>query len=71
MMTKETPKKHPPQTLLTIPEAAEYLRLTEKALRQVIHRGDGPPLIRLGVRTIRILSSDLETWVMERKASSS
>lgn len=55
------------QALLTIPEAAERLRLTEKALRQIMHRGEGPPIIRISPRNIRIAVADLKDWLNERR----
>jgi len=51
--------------LLTISQAAVYLGLTDKALRNRIDRGSGPKIIRLGPKTIRIKSSDLEAFIDE------
>ena len=67
MNGQNTQKSSAAQQLLTVSEAAKQLKLTEKALRQILHRGAGPPLIRLGPRTIRISRVDLDRWVFSKR----
>ncbi len=50
---------------LTVTEAASFVGLSEKGLRNRIQRGDGPKIARLGARTIRIHSADLRAWIQK------
>jgi excisionase family DNA binding protein len=52
--------------LMTRQEAAEYLRLTEGALAMMASRGQGPPYIPMGHRSVRYRRSDLDRWTSER-----
>ena len=52
--------------LLTQPEAAKLLRLSENTLRQWRARGRGPRFVRLSNRAIRYRNEDLEDFVDER-----
>lgn len=58
------------QQLLTIEEAAVVLGMTEKALRQRLHRGEGPPIYRLSERTIRISRCELTDWLANHRQPS-
>jgi predicted DNA-binding transcriptional regulator AlpA len=57
-------------TLLTPPETAEYIRLTERALEDWRYRGVGPRFIRLSGRAIRYRLSDIEAWLADCERTS-
>jgi excisionase family DNA binding protein len=53
------------QALLTEEEAAEYLRLTPRALQAWRYQGKGPRFVRISRRAIRYRRDDLEEFVEE------
>jgi len=53
---------------LTVERAADYLGMTEEALRQLI-RGDRVPLHRIGERRIRLSKTELNAWVRSGAAA--
>ncbi|MBI4229197.1 MAG: helix-turn-helix domain-containing protein [Planctomycetes bacterium] len=55
--------------LLTIREAAGYLGLRDDALRKWIQRGDGPPVLRLSTRRLRISMEALRRWIAARSGA--
>lgn len=61
---------HDPRPLLTPPEAADLLRVSEKALALWRRTGDGPAFVRLGRSVIRYRRLDLLSYVDGRVASS-
>jgi predicted DNA-binding transcriptional regulator AlpA len=50
------------ERLLTIREAANFLRLSESWLAKARMRGDGPPFVKMG-GAIRYLESTLVRWM--------
>lgn len=50
--------------LLTVAEAADYLGLSQKALRHRVAR-QAVPFTRLGLRTIRFNTLALDVWMSE------
>jgi excisionase family DNA binding protein len=52
--------------LLTVVEVAELLKLNQQMVRNMVDRGD-LPAIRAGTRRVRILRSDLDEFLVERK----
>lgn len=56
--------------LLHTREAARYLSLAEKTLRNLRCRGGGPPFIRLLPGRIAYRASDLDAWVASRQLQS-
>lgn len=56
-----------PDSLLREEEAAAFLNCTPRALQAWRKRGDGPPYIRLGSRSIRYRRRDLLTWSAIRR----
>ena len=64
-MQSVQPGSEPPLTpLLTVPEAAEYLRFSVRSVRQLI--ADGLlPVVRIGAR-VRLRPSDLSQFVEDR-----
>ena len=56
----------PDSDLLTIPEAAEVLRISPSTLRGWITAGNGPRTVRIG-RLVRIDRGDLERFIEDRK----
>lgn len=57
--------------MLTTPEAARYLRLTERTLAAWRARGEGPSFTRLHLsgRGVRYRRADLDRWIAERSAA--
>ena len=55
-----------PGALLTPPEAARLLHLSERALENWRHRGGGPVFDRVSGRCIRYRRGDLLAWIGER-----
>lgn len=51
-------------------QAAEFLGLAVKTLRQWRVSGRGPFFVRLSCRAIRYKPDDLQTWVSERRRHS-
>lgn len=60
-------EQHEPSKLLTVRELAEYLNVTPKAIYSRIHRGEAPPMIRLGSHSIRFSREDVDQWLKNRK----
>lgn len=56
----------PDPDLLTIPEAAEVLRVSKSTLRGWITAGTGPRTVRIG-RLVRIDRADLQRFIEEKK----
>lgn len=50
------------EPLVTIEEAAETLGVTSNWLYKAKQRGDGPPFVMLGSRTLRYRPEDLRAW---------
>jgi excisionase family DNA binding protein len=51
--------------LLTQPEAADYLRLSERTLERLRVNGGGPRFIKAG-RRVLYRAEDIEAWVQSR-----
>lgn len=51
--------------LLTAQQVADRLGLTVAAVRQRAHRGNMPPRVRLGARTIRWRAADIEAMITD------
>ena len=56
--------------LMTETEAAEYLRLTPRALQSWRTQGRGPRFVRISARAVRYRVVDLKNWVEGRLRSS-
>ncbi len=52
---------------VTIEEAADLIRGSRQHLQKLMADGDGPPIVRLGRRTI-IRREALRQWLMNREA---
>lgn len=52
--------------LLTVAEIAQALKLNQQTVRNIIDRGELPAL-RVGQRRVRILRSDLDAFLAERR----
>jgi excisionase family DNA binding protein len=50
------------ETLLTVPEVAEWLKVNPQTVRNWIDRGE-LPAVRVGARRVRIKKSDLENFM--------
>ena len=55
--------------LLTLPEAARLLRLSERTLERLRVAGGGPLYVKAG-RSVRYREADLEAWIAARVVSS-
>lgn len=53
----------PDEQLLDYRQAARFLGITPGNLRVRVHRGLGPPVIRLGPRSVRFRERDLRAWM--------
>ena len=51
---------------LTVPQAADHLRVSKNHLDKLRVSGRGPPFARLGRRKVLYRRSDLDKWVDER-----
>jgi len=52
--------------MLTVHEAADYLRLSTRPLERLRCSGFGPKFVKCGDRAIRYRQSDLEEWIASR-----
>jgi predicted DNA-binding transcriptional regulator AlpA len=57
----------PPISLLTPKEAARFLRVSVSWLAKARMRGDGPPFIKMGGRSIRYSDAALQQWTKSRQ----
>lgn len=60
----------PSQEKLRVPEAAEYLRISESTLAKMRLRGDGPPYSLAGKRIVLYDKADLDKWLADRRRTS-
>ena len=58
------------QSLLTIPDVAERLRMKPASVYELVRRGDLPS-IRIGPRQVRISVAQLRLWIEARSRTSS
>lgn len=63
-MTRQSTPLPAPERLMTIPDAAEFLRVSTKTIRRWISRGD-LPAAKLGLQW-RIRPQDLQRFVRDR-----
>lgn len=49
--------------LLSRDEVAETYGISKRFLETSAMRGEGPPMVRLGHRTVRYRVFDIETWI--------
>jgi excisionase family DNA binding protein len=56
--------------LMTPPEAAQLLNVSERSLENWRHRGGGPAFVRVSGRCIRYRRDDLVNWIDDRLCSS-
>jgi excisionase family DNA binding protein len=54
------------RTWLTVPEAAEELRIPRTRCYELIQRGE-LPAVRIGERSIRVNRLELETFLLENR----
>ena len=52
--------------MLTVLEAADYLRLSKRTLERLRCSGLGPKFVKCGCRSIRYRQSDLDDWISGR-----
>ena len=62
------PDGFPLSPLLTIPDLARLLKLTETSVRRIIDAGQGPRVYRVG-GSIRVNPIDLRDWVLSGDAA--
>jgi hypothetical protein len=63
--TNPAPRRQPDDEMLSIEEAATYLRLPVATLRYYRHLGTGPHSFRVG-RHVRYWRTDLVLWLTEQ-----
>lgn len=61
-----TPSSSSHDTLLTLNEAADRLRVSRRHLSAVMASGDGPPVVPIGRRRL-IRAGALQAWLAERE----
>lgn len=59
----------PPERLRNPTELAELIGVDPQLLAEWRSRRVGPPYLKLGHRTVRYRSSDVERWLASRKVS--
>lgn len=64
------PTELPDERLLTRDEVAERFGLSRRFLELSALSGDGPPMRRIGKRSVRYLAGDIRAWLDERKVAS-
>lgn len=67
-MTSATPVSH--RTMLTVPEAAEYLGIKATKGYEMASRGELPGVVRIG-RLVKVHRPTLDSWLAEQAAGSS
>lgn len=68
MSQESSPQPTNLPTLLTVPELASVLRLTDKAIYRRAQRGEIPGVVRLGGRTLRFRREEILRWIDEGSA---
>ena len=58
------------QKLFRPPRAADYIGLSVSTLAKQRLRGDGPKFVRMSPRAIGYLQADLDTWLADKRCSS-
>ena len=48
------------------PEAAKYVALAESTLTKMRLTADGPPFVKLGLRSVAYRKADLDAWLQAR-----
>jgi predicted DNA-binding transcriptional regulator AlpA len=51
---------------LTLPQAAELMRMTKATIAQMRYRGNGPKFYRLSAKTILYKRSEVLSWMESR-----
>jgi predicted DNA-binding transcriptional regulator AlpA len=64
--TKPLPPTADPQQWLTEAAAAHRLGYSTDTLRRMARRGEGPPRLKLSMRTVRYRAADVDRWAAER-----
>jgi Helix-turn-helix domain len=67
-MDRNPPRVSPPVLLLDYPAAAQALSMTRGALRDLVYKGRGPAVTRIGTRTFFAVR-DLEAFVERHRES--
>ncbi len=57
--------------MLTTEQVAELMMTHPNRLKNLRHRGEGPPFLRLGERSIRYPEDKLRAWIEAETASAS
>jgi len=55
---------------LRVPQAAEYIGLSQSTLAKMRLRGDGPPYLKLGGKIVVYDIQDIETWLLANRRKS-
>ena len=53
--------------VLNLDEAAERDNCSRRHLERLIARGEGPPIVKLGLRRIGVLEADNDAWLLSRR----
>lgn len=55
------------ENMLTLNQTAELIGIHKVTLRQMIHRGDGPPAFRIGRRLLKFNRREVDAWLRSRR----
>jgi hypothetical protein len=56
-------------TIITKKEAARRGSMSVRHLERLASIGEGPPIIRLGVRKVGIADGDFDAWLISRRVT--
>jgi predicted DNA-binding transcriptional regulator AlpA len=68
-MQDRYPSEKDPDELLNDDRVGKIIGKSPGAVRQMRYMGDGPPVVRLGPRTVRYRRSDVLAWIDSRVES--
>jgi predicted DNA-binding transcriptional regulator AlpA len=58
-----SPKAKPKNPLMSVAQCAKYLNISVSTLKVRVYRGDGPPMVDLGVKRMLFRPADVDGWV--------
>lgn len=53
--------------LLSVPELADYLGISQKSVYALRYRGEGPRAVKIG-KQLRFAPADVDAWLAQRAA---
>lgn len=68
-MVKPRPVQSMPRRILRLPAVLEFSGLSETQIDEQVSRGDFPRPLKIGLRTVGWLESELEEWLNKKIAA--